>query len=599
MSSPTPSTTGTSASDQPAAFKVVGVILAVVSGLLIGASFVFKKKGLLASQKGGPAGEGVGYLKSPMWWTGMTMMILGELCNFGSYAFIPAIIVTPLGALSVVICAILSSIFLKETLTFFGWCGCFLCIVGSVIIAINGPQESTAGTIREFQDLFLSLGFIIFGSMIILSALIIIFFVAPKWGTKSMLWYILVCSLFGGLSVSCTQGLGSSIVTSIRGDNQFNYWFTYFLLIFVAVTLVTEIFFLNKALALFNTAMVTPTYYVIFTFFTLVTSVILYRGVKATVAQLITVVLGFLVICCGIVILQMSKVDPTSLKGLDRKSTILLQATKLNVEGAEKNITSVEEPGMDALRGSFGAFGSIIRARSMSRASTSGSYSIRNHRRGHDEEHGGSSELTTHGLENLPRTQLWDAPVPSRQHSSTLAKLSEDSAGEEESDKSHLAPAITTQPPTSPRAQKIRFGETDVAHYYPTPGRGEGAVHSPRPALQQVLIDEDHPAKPMPRLSERDKQQLARDDPFRDTPSQSTTSLISASGDSQDVFSDRSSSPEETRKPYNHTRGRAYPGGNMTDDDEEESARESLVAHDSGSTRGGIRLIPSKSPRRL
>lgn len=60
---------------------------------------------------------------------GMTMMILGELCNFGSYAFIPAIIVTPLGALSVVICAILSSIFLKETLTFFGWCGCFLCIV--------------------------------------------------------------------------------------------------------------------------------------------------------------------------------------------------------------------------------------------------------------------------------------------------------------------------------------------------------------------------------------------------------------------------------------------------------------------------------------
>lgn len=59
----------------------------------------------------------------------MTMMILGELCNFGSYAFIPAIIVTPLGALSVVICAILSSIFLNESLTFFGWCGCFLCIV--------------------------------------------------------------------------------------------------------------------------------------------------------------------------------------------------------------------------------------------------------------------------------------------------------------------------------------------------------------------------------------------------------------------------------------------------------------------------------------
>ena len=70
---------------------------------------------------------------------------------------------TPMGALSVVICAILSSIFLKEKLTFFGWLGCSLCIVcpvpfsftshlhpsiqiGSVIIALNGmslPDSSS------------------------------------------------------------------------------------------------------------------------------------------------------------------------------------------------------------------------------------------------------------------------------------------------------------------------------------------------------------------------------------------------------------------------------------------------------------------------
>lgn len=38
--------------------------MAVVSGLLIGSSFVFKKKGLLRSQAGHVAGEGVAYLKS-------------------------------------------------------------------------------------------------------------------------------------------------------------------------------------------------------------------------------------------------------------------------------------------------------------------------------------------------------------------------------------------------------------------------------------------------------------------------------------------------------------------------------------------------------
>lgn len=44
--------------------QVVGIILAIVSGLLIGSSFVFKKKGLIRSQNGGELGEGVAYLKS-------------------------------------------------------------------------------------------------------------------------------------------------------------------------------------------------------------------------------------------------------------------------------------------------------------------------------------------------------------------------------------------------------------------------------------------------------------------------------------------------------------------------------------------------------
>jgi drug/metabolite transporter (DMT)-like permease len=49
----------------------------------------------------------------------MMLMVVGEVCNFVAYSFAPAILVTPLGALSVVVCAILSTFFLKETLTFF------------------------------------------------------------------------------------------------------------------------------------------------------------------------------------------------------------------------------------------------------------------------------------------------------------------------------------------------------------------------------------------------------------------------------------------------------------------------------------------------
>lgn len=87
-----------------------------------------------------------------------------------------------------VICAILSSIFLKEKLSLFGKVGCFLCILGATIIALNGPEESTASTIVEFQKLFLAPGFLVFGSVVIVSSLVLVFFIAPSR------WYFLAVS---------------------------------------------------------------------------------------------------------------------------------------------------------------------------------------------------------------------------------------------------------------------------------------------------------------------------------------------------------------------------------------------------------------------
>jgi len=52
-----------------------------------------------------------------------------------------------------------------------------------------------------------------------------------------MLWYISVCSMIGGISVSVTTGLGAAIVQTAMGDNQFKYWFMYFLFTFVVITL--------------------------------------------------------------------------------------------------------------------------------------------------------------------------------------------------------------------------------------------------------------------------------------------------------------------------------------------------------------------------
>jgi hypothetical protein len=111
-------------------------------------------------------------------------------------------------------------------------------------------------------------------------------------------------------------------------------------------------------LNLFNAALVTPTYYVFFTSSTIVTSAVLFQGFKGTPIQIITVIMGFLQICSGVVLLQLSKSakdvpDAAVFKGdLDQVRTVAEQ------EEPEY------EPRADAIRGGSAILRSLSTARS-------------------------------------------------------------------------------------------------------------------------------------------------------------------------------------------------------------------------------------------
>jgi drug/metabolite transporter (DMT)-like permease len=79
----------------------------------------------------------------------ISIVIIGEVANFAAYAFAPAILVTPLGALSVLIGAVLGSYFLKEALGTLGKLGCAICLIGSVIIVLHAPPDKEIKTIDE------------------------------------------------------------------------------------------------------------------------------------------------------------------------------------------------------------------------------------------------------------------------------------------------------------------------------------------------------------------------------------------------------------------------------------------------------------------
>ncbi|KAJ7323013.1 magnesium transporter NIPA-domain-containing protein [Mycena albidolilacea] len=85
--------------------------------------------------------ENLSYLRNPVWWAGMSTLILGEVANFAAYTFAPPVLVTPLGALSVLAGAILAYFLLNERLGHLGRVGCAVCLIGSVIIVLHAPDD--------------------------------------------------------------------------------------------------------------------------------------------------------------------------------------------------------------------------------------------------------------------------------------------------------------------------------------------------------------------------------------------------------------------------------------------------------------------------
>ncbi|XP_037960675.1 magnesium transporter NIPA2 [Teleopsis dalmanni] len=258
----------------------IGVGLAISSCFFIGSSFIIKKKALLRLNVHGElrAGAGgFGYLREWIWWAGLLTMGLGEAANFAAYAFAPASLVTPLGALSVIISAVMASKFLNEKLNLLGKLGCFLCILGSTIIVIHSPKEKE---IEDLQVLFEKLqdpGFILYVIIILGSSIFVACFIAPRHGHSNVVVYIFLCSGIGSLTVMSCKALGLAIRDTISGNNEFATWMPWFLIIVTVTFIAIQMNYLNKALDIFNTGIVTPVYYVIFTTLVITASAILFK----------------------------------------------------------------------------------------------------------------------------------------------------------------------------------------------------------------------------------------------------------------------------------------------------------------------------------
>ncbi|URE27290.1 hypothetical protein MUK42_12938 [Musa troglodytarum] len=261
-----------------------GFALAVVSSAFIGSSFILKKKGLKRAGKSGTR-AGVGgyaYLLEPLWWAGMITMLIGEVANFVAYVFAPASLVTPLGALSIIVSAILSHFMLKERLQRMGILGCISCIVGSVVIVIHAPREQSPSSVEEIWKLATQPGFLIYAATTLSFVLVLVLHFEPRYGQTNILIYLGICSLMGSLTVVSIKAIGIAIKLTFQGISQ--------------------------ALDTFNTAIVSPIYYVMFTSLTIIASAIMFKDWSGqNISSIGSELCGFITVISGTVLLHTTR----------------------------------------------------------------------------------------------------------------------------------------------------------------------------------------------------------------------------------------------------------------------------------------------------
>ncbi|KAJ2679757.1 hypothetical protein GGI25_001208 [Coemansia spiralis] len=289
--------------------KYIGMALAMSSSLLIGTSFVLTKKGLMdTTSRYGSATEGLQYFKNVLWWAGMITMGLGEFANFAAYSFAPAILVTPLGALSVIVGAILASVFLGERINTVGKAGCALCLMGSVIVVLNAPRDGDIESVEQIMHMVMQLPFLTYALVSVTFLVFMITRVAGKFGQHNPIVYLSICSVAGSMTVTACKAFGIALKLTFAGNNQFVHFSTYFFAAVVGLCIIVQMNYFNKALEQFETNLVTPIYYVFFTSATILASVALFQGfTDSTNKELASLFCGFITIFIGVFLLNSTK----------------------------------------------------------------------------------------------------------------------------------------------------------------------------------------------------------------------------------------------------------------------------------------------------
>ncbi|KAK2466361.1 hypothetical protein APHAL10511_002003 [Amanita phalloides] len=239
------------------------------------------------------------YLKSKLWWFGFLLMNVGEAGNFISYAYAPASVVAPLGTFALMSNCFFAPCMLGEQFKKRDLFGIILAITGAVTLVLASNGSDTKLNPDALRKAVTRLPFLIYSSVYIVGALILATLSHGNVGQKWVFVDVGLCALFGGFTVLSTKALSTLLTT--EWIDIFMEWITYPVLFVLIATGVGQIRYLNRALMRFDSKVVIPTQFVLFTLSAIIGSAILYGDFeKATFHQTVAFLYGVATTFAGV-----------------------------------------------------------------------------------------------------------------------------------------------------------------------------------------------------------------------------------------------------------------------------------------------------------
>ena len=237
---------------------------------------------LKPSEKDSPPQERKTYLKSPYWWAGIILMIIGESGNFLAYGFAPASIVSPLGVVALISNCIIAPCLLKERFRQRDFWGVLIAIGGTVTIVLSAKNEEKKLGPDDLLDAIKRWEFLTYLGITV-ALMIVLIWASPRYGHRTILIDLGLVGLFGEYTALSTKGIASLISDTLWRTLMFP--ITYVLILVLIGTALMQIRYVNRALQRFDSTQVIPVQFVIFTISVIIGSAVLYREFESATKQ--------------------------------------------------------------------------------------------------------------------------------------------------------------------------------------------------------------------------------------------------------------------------------------------------------------------------